>query len=266
MNRIRTIGIAAFVLAVALAAAAGASGSANHTSETGTLQLDAAFSPRWQFGDYCAPGTPPTVRCVRFIGEADVPGLGHATETYVKTTETSSCLEVEQLRTAVITVKGKGELYLSVPGPVCTPYAPWTVGPIDATITGGSKTYVGASGNVQFRSSVYVGNPGCGPCGRARDTWTGTLTVPGVDFDVTAPTLIGATSKSVRAPKKPKRVRVRFAVTASDATDGSVPVACTPPSGSFFSLGRTTVACSATDSSGNTGHAQFTVIVRRPRA
>jgi hypothetical protein len=49
--------------------------------------------------------------------------------------------------------------------------------------------------------------------------------------------------------------------TATDDVDGPVPVSCAPASGSQFNIGTTSVDCSATDSSGNTGHASFDVTV-----
>lgn len=56
---------------------------------------------------------------------------------------------------------------------------------------------------------------------------------------------------------------VNFATpTATDDVDGLIAnVACAPSAGSTFALGTTTVTCSATDSSGNTGTASFTVEV-----
>jgi hypothetical protein len=48
---------------------------------------------------------------------------------------------------------------------------------------------------------------------------------------------------------------------AVDTVDGSRPVSCVPPSGSTFALGATTVTCSATDKSGNTGQGGFTITV-----
>jgi hypothetical protein len=149
-----------------------------------------------------------------------------------------------------------------MPRIVCGQTAPAHTGPLEVIVTGGSGVYAGAYGTVQFESSVYAGNLGCGPCGGASDTWTGTLGVEGLDFDVTAPRLTGTVSKTVRAPKSAKRVRVRFAVAARDGIDGSVPVACTPRTGSLFKLGRTKVTCSATDTSGNTSRARFTVTVK----
>jgi hypothetical protein len=45
---------------------------------------------------------------------------------------------------------------------------------------------------------------------------------------------------------------VTYAASASDLVDGSVHIACTPPSGSTFPFGTTVVNCSASDSRGNT--------------
>jgi hypothetical protein len=53
---------------------------------------------------------------------------------------------------------------------------------------------------------------------------------------------------------------VTFAAAAVDDIDGPIPaVSCSPKSGSTFPLGTTTVTCSATDSHGHTGSAQFHV-------
>jgi HYR domain len=101
--------------------------------------------------------------------------------------------------------------------------------------------------------------------GRGTETWTGTLAVPGLEFDVTPPTLSGARSKTVRAPKRARRIRVIYKVTASDAVDGQLPVSCEPRSGARFPIGRTFVTCKATDSSGNTRGARFVVTVKRRR-
>lgn len=53
-----------------------------------------------------------------------------------------------------------------------------------------------------------------------------------------------------------------FAASAVDDVDPAPVVSCTPPSGSTFAIGTTTVVCSATDTSGNVGTASFTVTVR----
>jgi hypothetical protein len=49
--------------------------------------------------------------------------------------------------------------------------------------------------------------------------------------------------------------------TANDDPDGSVPVFCTPASGSVFPLGENTVTCNANDSEGNTATSAFTITV-----
>lgn len=50
--------------------------------------------------------------------------------------------------------------------------------------------------------------------------------------------------------------------TADDLVSGSLPVTCSPASGSTFVLGVTTVTCEATDEAGNTGTARFTIEVQ----
>ena len=49
--------------------------------------------------------------------------------------------------------------------------------------------------------------------------------------------------------------------TATDVVDASPTVVCAPASGSGFSMGQTTVTCTATDDSGNTDTASFVVTV-----
>jgi hypothetical protein len=55
--------------------------------------------------------------------------------------------------------------------------------------------------------------------------------------------------------------RVPYSVTATDDTDPSPVVSCTPPSGGVFPLGNTTVNCTATDASGNVSTGSFLVRV-----
>jgi hypothetical protein len=51
------------------------------------------------------------------------------------------------------------------------------------------------------------------------------------------------------------------APSSSDIVDGAVPVVCTPASGSTFSVGTTTVVCTATDANLNVASASFTIQV-----
>jgi len=96
------------------------------------------------------------------------------------------------------------------------------------------------------------------------------VTSGGVAPVVTVPGTIRAT-----APSGQSTAEVSFVVTATDsdtvasapaagggsAFGGKVPVVCTPPSGSRFPVGETTVNCTATDVDGNIGTASFLVIV-----
>jgi hypothetical protein len=54
---------------------------------------------------------------------------------------------------------------------------------------------------------------------------------------------------------------VTWTATATSLVDGTVPVTCTPPSGSTFDLGTTPVTCTASDSTGNTATGSFNVTV-----
>lgn len=249
-------------LVVALGLAAGASPAP--TRPSGTLELDVVFSQFWRVNDeYCPPGTPAVADCLRSIGRRAVAGLGRVTVSYDKLlpNEDPDCFMVQNNR-AVLEVAGKGSLELSRPGRVCAAGPPPREdGPFRFSIADGSGRYAGATGSLVYRGIIPAGDGAC-RCGTARDTWTGTLTVPGLEFDLTPPVLTGAVSKTVRAPKGAKRVRVRYTVTAKDEVDGSVPVACKPRSGSQFRVGRTRVTCSATDSSANTRAARFTITVR----
>ena len=62
-----------------------------------------------------------------------------------------------------------------------------------------------------------------------------------------------------------KGARVTYFVKATDATDGIVAAACLPKSGSLFPVGRTTVTCTPTDSSGNSMTSRFAITVKRVR-
>lgn len=97
----------------------------------------------------------------------------------------------------------------------------------------------------------------------------GPAAVPDPDFqqqisidvnDVNAP-VVTVDDRTVRA-KDDDGVRISYTATATDAQDGTLPVTCTPASGSLFPVGATTVTCSATDAAGNTATdtAEFEVL------
>ncbi len=83
----------------------------------------------------------------------------------------------------------------------------------------------------------------------AGGTGTGTLTL---DITDTTPPVITAPSLLTAEATGPTGAPITFTATATDAISGSATVTATPPSGSTFALGLSTVALSATDAAGNT--------------
>jgi hypothetical protein len=243
------------VVAVGVAAAEAA--QANAIASTFALRAEVSIS--YPAAD-CPPGTPRLFECFARTGNAIVPGLGAVEESYDYVIENAppGCTAPsgsDALRlpatTVRLTVAGKGEIHLSTGGTGCLSRTGSLRSSEPFTITGGSGLYVGASGGGTL-TSLSLGPPSF----TGIDTWTGTLVVPGVQFDVNAPAINGAVNKSVR---------VTYAVTAQDEVDGVVPVTCSPRSGTPFAIGRARVTCTATDTSGNTGTATFTVRVTRRR-
>jgi len=253
--------LALAILATALAVAATVqvgSGVAKTGAATGSLTLEAVLGMNSTPGP-CPPGSPPGADlCAARTGGGAVRGLGEVAETYTFFVQEGDCDRVFET-TARLEVAGKGELQLAVDRyrGECVESALNISRAF--TITGGSGVYAGASG-----AGTVTHQAAATPSGSAgNDTWTGTLSVPGLEFDVTPPTLSGAVNKTVRARRGSKRVRVTYRVTASDAVDGSVPVSCQPRSGSRFKIGRTFVNCSATDTSVNAKTGRFRVTVKR---
>ena len=247
--------LALAALATALAAAATvqvASGVAKTGAAMGSLTFEAVLAMTSRPGP-CPPGSPPDADlCAARTGSGAVRGLSEVSETYTFFVQEGDCDRVFET-TVRLEVAGKGELQLAVDryrGECISSALNLSRA---FTITGGSGIYAGASGGGTVNHRASVGS----------DTWTGTLNVPGLEFDMTPPTLSGAVNKKVRARRGSKRVRVTYRVTASDAVDGSVPVSCQPRSGSRFKIGRTFVKCSATDTSANAKAGRFRVTVKR---
>jgi hypothetical protein len=159
-------------------------------------------------------------------------------------------------------VLGKGTIHFALAeGEKCVPNEGIRVQSQAFTVTGGTGIYAGASGSGTVERVLH----GATASGlrRTTQTWIGALIAPGVDvFDTTAPTLKGAANRTVRAPRGATTARVRYTVTAQDEVDGARPVQCKPTSGSRFKVGKTTVTCTAADTSGNASAKRFTVTVR----
>jgi large repetitive protein len=91
---------------------------------------------------------------------------------------------------------------------------------------------------------------------------TGNCTFTVTVTDTTAPVLSGCTNVSANTASNACTVVVTYTQpTANDNCDGARTVTCNPASGSTFIKGVTTVSCSATDTSNNTGNCTFTVTV-----
>lgn len=254
--------LALAALATALTAAATvqvASGVAKTGAATGSLTLEAGLAMRSTPGP-CPPGSPPDADlCAARTGSGAVRGLGGVSETYTFFVQEGDCDRVFET-TVRLEVAGKGELQLAVDRYRGECISSALNQSRAFTITGGSGIYAGASGGgTVTHQASYTGGGGAA----GTDTWTGTLTVPGLEFDVTPPTLSGAVNKTIRARSGSNRVRLTYRVTARDAVDGSVPVSCQPRSGSRFKIGRTFVKCSATDTSANAKTGRFRVTVKR---
>jgi hypothetical protein len=234
-----------------------------------TVPLALAIS--WGGADSgCPAGYSLTTEChPRSGGPVAIPGFGYVSESYVFAAETAtqpSCpagYYKALSYPATITVKRRGELFLSIAGSdKCLDTATTEILDVTQTftVTGGSGVFAGASGS----GTLTRTNTGFGEHGYGIDHWNGTLEAPSFEPDVAPPTITGAFNKVVRASRKARTVRVRYSVAATDDVDRNVAVTCKPRPGSRFKVpSRTRVRCSATDTSANTATATFVVVVRR---
>ncbi|QXE33812.1 HYR domain-containing protein [Streptomyces sp. GMY02] len=110
------------------------------------------------------------------------------------------------------------------------------------------------------------------PVGKTTVTCTATDSAGNVGTDTAVFTVVDGGAPVVRVDDRIVEITggtggvIRYTADATDVIDGTVPVTCTPPSGSRFPIGRTTVTCTAKDKAGNTGRdtAVFTVVLRPP--
>ena len=236
---------------------------------TSQLALHATLRLVSDLAGQCSPGSPKSLECPARTGEGPAPGLGAVTEAYAYLVHRGPPLcsgDDERVLGYPVrwVVANKGEIEFTLAeDPRCIPPSPAveTVGQ-SFTVTGGTGIYAGASGSGTVTRAL---GPSTGSTFRGFETWTGTLSVPGLDFNIAPPVLTGATNKTVKAKKGAKSARVTFQVTAQDDKGGALSATCLPRSGSRFRIGRTVVNCTATDTSANTTNASFRVTVRRTR-
>ena len=154
---------------------------------------------------------------------------------------------------------------LNLPSPITTPATTNTDAIVNYTVT--------ATDNID-PNPVVTCSP---PSGNAYPIGTTTVSCTGRDaagnvtpgsFTVTvtdpfAPILTVPGDISLQAENQNGAV-VTFTVTATDNHDPAPVVTCTPPSGSVFPVGFTSVICTATDASNNTASRSFTVAIGAP--
>ncbi|MGY1742468.1 MULTISPECIES: HYR domain-containing protein [unclassified Blastococcus] len=122
--------------------------------------------------------------------------------------------------------------------------------PVTATVTVTPSSVGTASGSVNFTAT------GGGVTRTASLPWSATVKT----CDTTPPTLSLPGPLSAEATNAQGPV-VRYTASATDSGT-TVPVACTPASGTTFPIGLTTVNCTATDAANNTARGSFDVTVR----
>jgi hypothetical protein len=108
-----------------------------------------------------------------------------------------------------------------------------------------------------FDLGVHTVN--CSATDVAGNTKTGSFTI--TVTDTTGPSVTAPNDVTEEAADSSGAIVAYSGATASDVHDGSLTPICTPASASVFAVGDTTVTCTATDSSGNTGSATFQVHV-----
>ena len=200
--------VAALVTVAGVASAAQLRGS-----DTATLK--ASFAT--EYSSVPCVGAPTAHHCVPTTGSALVPGLGSVTEEYVYAVFAppgEKCDSVGKswpftTTTNVLTVAGKGQIHLTLTNAAVvdasgcsTPSGGPNTFPLSFTVTGGTGKFAGASGSGTFEKSWGGSLP------KGKDAIVGTITAPGHSFDLAAPTISGATAKTVVARKGVKRVRV----------------------------------------------------------
>jgi hypothetical protein len=258
----RVVLLVAVLGSLALAAARAHAVIGANADSVGTLQITSTLLK--QFGPVdCPAGNATTTQCFHDIPLRGgvVPGLGETTFAPYTLVWQNYGAPCGRVRAQIpILVAGKGEIDLAVAVDGC--WSGDNFPPATVTVSGGSGRYAGATGSGTFE--FHTANITGPLSGNRSIAWTGTLNVAGLTFDTTPPQITGATSKVVRT-KSAAGARVRYSVSAIDATDGAVPVGCLPKSGTLFRVGRTTVTCNATDTSANPATARFVITGKRAR-
>lgn len=121
---------------------------------------------------------------------------------------------------------------------------------------GAITTYLPPSGSTFALGTTTVECSADDPTGN-----TAKASFPVTVRDTTAPTITVPADITVD-PTSASGAPVTYSVWGSDSVSGPVTSSCSPPSGSTFPIGTTTVTCSARDAAGNLGTGTFKVTVR----
>jgi hypothetical protein len=257
-KRLLVLITAGLVLALSAAAVDKTPGAQARTTGLNSSSLAIDSAVRMEFDlEGCPPNAPPNFCYRSKPARSVVRGLGEAVwnlELDIDRSDPAQQCSSWTLLSGSVTGAGKGAFTLTGASEGCQPFN--RAGKVAVTVSGGDGRFAGASGSglLDFvEQAPYV----------AGVRLTGTLTVPGFEFDLTAPTISGAQNKGITTRRRVRAVRVRYVVTAQDDVDGSIPAKCMPRSGSRFRIGRTRVTCTAQDSSANVAAARFIVAVKR---
>ena len=169
--------------------------------------------------------------------------------------------------------KGTGHFTITVRDTTAPVFNDISVATVEATGPNGAPvSFAPTATDLVDPSPAVVCNPASGSVfrlGATQVTCTATdFTGNSVDktvtvnvADTTAPVVGAVPSQTIEATSAAGAAYNWVVPTATDIVDGTRPVTCDHAQGSTFALGDTVVTCSASDLSGNTGHAAFTVTV-----
>lgn len=134
-------------------------------------------------------------------------------------------------------------------------------------------TYEASAMDAQDGELTPVCAPASGntfPLGLTFVTCTATNTSGNSASDSFNVTVVDTTPPVLKVPEdftlettSPSGAEVTFTASATDTVDGDLTPICTPASGNIFTLGTTSVICTATDATGNSASASFNVAVVR---
>jgi HYR domain len=226
-------------------------------ASSSTLKIKATFASEGNGLTPCPAGTPVTTECYAQSSKTVVRGLGTATLRLMMFVDRSEAACEHWRIEGTLGAGTEGGASFTGTNEGCPANHSGTAR-VDYTFVSGSGSFSGASGTGTIDFSLVQTPSG----ENVHMSWNGELAVPGYTFDTTPPTFRGIRNKLVKAPKRATRARVRYSVAANDAVDGSVRTRCSPASGAWFRVGRTTVKCAAIDKHANPASATFRVTVR----